>query len=196
MKLSTMKSSTEYSAKLGPSDEQFVVLLAALARRRVRQRRSVAHGDQIVAADEHVCFAELDLGRDDLRGVQRDEQRIVVQLDLRPLMRVVRVLDGKVVQAEFLLQFVQQGFVGLVQADPDECILGPRQSLISSSVMSRSLRPSVRIGDAVDQHRLIGAATVSIIHDSTAGSRHAIRRIMPERRARNAARRRRSRRTD
>src|SRR3546814_1475895 len=39
---------------------------------------------------------------------------------LRPLMRVARVLDGKLVQAEAPLQALQQGIVRLVQADPQE----------------------------------------------------------------------------
>ena len=65
-------------------------------------------------------LAELDLAVHFLRGVQDDEQRIAVDLDLRALVRVVRVLDREVVQAELLLQLLEQRLVGLVQSDPDE----------------------------------------------------------------------------
>src|SRR5688500_15053420 len=49
-----------------------------------------------------------------------DEQRVAVRLDLGPLVRVVRVFDGEVVQAEFFLQLVEDALVGLIQTNPDE----------------------------------------------------------------------------
>ena len=56
----------------------------------------------------------------DLRGLHDDEQRIAVGLDLRALVRVVRILDREFVQTEFLLQLFQQRLVRLEQPDPDE----------------------------------------------------------------------------
>ena len=55
-----------------------------------------------------------------LRRPQHDEQRILVQLELRPLMRVVGVLDREIVQVELLLDLPQQRLARFVQAHPDE----------------------------------------------------------------------------
>ena len=52
--------------------------------------------------------------------LQDDEDVLVVVLDLRSLVRILRVLDGELVQAEQLLQALQLAGLGLVDADPDE----------------------------------------------------------------------------
>ena len=57
---------------------------------------------------------------DHVRRPQHDEQRVLVELELRPLMRVVGVLDGEVVQAELLLHLPQHVLLGLVEPEPDE----------------------------------------------------------------------------
>src|SRR3546814_12697651 len=71
---------------------------------------------------------------------------------LRPLMRVARILDGKLVQAEAPLQALQQGIVRLVQADPQELP-----------------RPSFEVVELVDLE--IGHATPALI--GGAGDHHA-----------------------
>jgi hypothetical protein len=78
------------------------------------------HRHHVALPEEHVGLAELDLAVHFLRRVQRDEQRLAVGLDLRPLVRVVRVLDREIVQAELLLQLHQQLLARLVQPDPEE----------------------------------------------------------------------------
>ena len=60
----------------------------------------------------------------ELEGLQDREQRIAVFLDLGPLMPVARVVDGKLVQAEFLLHHLQLGGLRVLECDPDEAI-GP-----------------------------------------------------------------------
>ena len=80
----------------------------------------MAHGDEIIAAHEDMRFAERDLAADDLRRVRDEEQRIGVDVDLRALVRAVRILDRELVQVEFLAQLFEQRLVRLVQADPDE----------------------------------------------------------------------------
>jgi hypothetical protein len=85
-----------------------------------------------------------------LGGVRDQEQRIAIGLDLRPLVRVLRVLDGEVVQAEFLLQLVQQQVFGFVQADPDEAAILHRQhvaDLVQGDVVATALAV---VGHAVD----------------------------------------------
>ena len=105
--------------------EQVRHRLAALAQADVREQRAVAHRNHVVLADEHVRFAELDVGRRarHLRRAEDDEQRVFVLLDLRPLMRVVGVFDGEIVQVELALHLAEQVFGRLVHADPDEAIL-------------------------------------------------------------------------
>src|SRR3546814_13861589 len=54
--------------------------------------------------------------------LQHDEQRIAVDLNLGPLMDMVRIFHRQFVQAEFVLQGLHQWFVGLQCADPDEAL--------------------------------------------------------------------------
>ena len=58
------------------------------------------HADDEALADEEVRLAEGDAAVDQLRGAGDDEERVAVLLDLRPLVGVLGVLDGEVVQAE------------------------------------------------------------------------------------------------
>ncbi|HEY3766513.1 MAG TPA: hypothetical protein VGL44_15235, partial [Gaiellales bacterium] len=52
--------------------------------------------------------------------LQDDEQRLVVDLELRPLVGRDRVLDGEVVQRELLPDGLELLAGRLVQPDPDE----------------------------------------------------------------------------
>ena len=65
-------------------------------------------------------LAELAVAIDLLRGVKDDEQGIAVELDLRPLVRVLCVFDRKGVEVEFLLHLLEQRLVGLMHPDPNE----------------------------------------------------------------------------
>ena len=109
------------------------------------------HRDDVVLADEDVRLAELDVRRRaaQLRGAQHDEQRVVVLLELRPLVGVVRVLDGEVVQVELALHLAQQLLGRLVQADPDEAP-GPGQHLVDVGDLDVADARAVLVGRAVD----------------------------------------------
>jgi hypothetical protein len=89
-----------------------------------------------------VRLAERDLAGDGLRGMHDDEQRIAVDLDLRALVRALRILDREFVQAEFLLQLFQQLLGGSRRPTQTHSSGVSRTSLISSTVMSRRRRPS------------------------------------------------------
>ncbi len=76
-----------------------------------------------------------------LERVQHDEQRIVVFLDLRPLVALVRVLDRERMEAELLGHLVDLVLRRLEQRDPDEAV-GPRHVLADvGHRMSPSLLP-------------------------------------------------------
>ena len=77
---------------------------------------AVAHRDDVAAAQEHVDLAELDalLVLEVARAAQRDEPVLVVLLDLRPLMRLARVLDGQLVQRELAARRSSSPGVGSV----------------------------------------------------------------------------------
>ncbi|GGT21971.1 hypothetical protein GCM10010254_48210 [Streptomyces chromofuscus] len=84
----------------------------------------MADRDHEVGADEDVQLAEVDLlwcvevaGRP-----QDDEEGLAVAFQLRPLVRLHRVLDGQRVQAELLgqgEQFARRGAGQPIQAMPD-----------------------------------------------------------------------------
>jgi hypothetical protein len=80
----------------------------------------VPHRDKKVPADKQVRLAKDDVAVFHLRGVQHDEEHIAVHLQLGPLVRVARVFNGEIVQAEFLLHAVEHRVVGLMQTEPDK----------------------------------------------------------------------------
>ena len=57
--------------------------------------------------------------RRQLRRARHDEQRVAILLDFRPLVGMVGVLDGEIVQVELPLHAAQQRHIRLVQSDPD-----------------------------------------------------------------------------
>ena len=79
----------------------------------------MADGDHVAVPDEQVRLAEGDAPVQHLGRAGDDEQRLAVLLDLGPLVRLERILDGEVMQAELRLDLPQEIEAGLVQADPD-----------------------------------------------------------------------------
>ena len=92
---------------------------------------AVADRDHEVGADEDHDLAGLDdlpgLGHrlvlDVVHRLEDQEQRLVVALQLRPLVGVHRVLDGQFVQSEHVGDGLHLVLVGFVQADPHEGVL-------------------------------------------------------------------------
>ena len=92
---------------------------------------AVADRDHEIGTDEDHDLAGLDdfAGEGDgyvfdvVHGLEHQEQRLVVALQLGPLMRVHGVLDGQLVQAEHVGHGLHLVLVGFVQADPDERFL-------------------------------------------------------------------------
>ena len=84
----------------------------------------MSHGDEIVLAEEDVRLAELQMTgrRNQVRRSQHHEHGVLVEFELRPLMRVVGVLDREVVQTELLLHGAQDVLLRLVESEPDELI--------------------------------------------------------------------------
>jgi hypothetical protein len=120
----------------------------------VRHQRSVADSDDVVGAEEHVRLAEVEvLPVGHLRRTQHDEERVFVLLDFRPLMRLVGVFDGQVVQAELLLDAAEQCLVRLVEAEPDEAIVLLQHVLDAFDRHFLDAQPS-RVGGAGDHTAL------------------------------------------
>ena len=96
---------------------------------------------------------------DDLRGARHDEQAVAILLDLRPLMRVVGVLDGEIVQIELALHAGQQIVMsGSMQADPDDMarLAAPVAGFLDGDVGDT---PAIDIGagrdDAFGSHGIV-----------------------------------------
>jgi hypothetical protein len=71
-----------------------------------------------------VRLPELQMTRraEKLRCAQHDKEAIIILLQLRPLVRIVGILNGQVVEAKFFLNLAQQLLVRLVQANPDKSV--------------------------------------------------------------------------
>jgi hypothetical protein len=90
----------------------------------VQPRLAVANGHDEPVPDEDLDLAELDLVALLLvrRRLQHNEQRIAVDLDLRSLMRLDRVLDRQLVEAELAPHGVELLRRRRMEADPGEDI--------------------------------------------------------------------------
>ena len=108
---------------LGGSDGQaFGVGLELVADAREIAALTVADGDHVVDADEDQHLTELEhlFVVDVAKGLHHDEQRVVVALELRALMRVNSVLDRQRVQRVDLGDVLQLELARLGHADPRE----------------------------------------------------------------------------
>ncbi len=115
---------------------------------------AVAHGDDEAGAEEDQHLAVLDglVGLDPAGGLQDDEQRVAVDLELRPLVRDDRILDGQVVQLELAPDGVELLLGRLVHPDPDEGVVGPARLPGVSDLERARLPAALLIDGAVDDH--------------------------------------------
>ena len=92
-----------------------------------RARLAVADRDHERAADEDVDLAGLDdlVGVDVAGRLEDHEQRVVVDLELRALVRLDRVLDRQLVKAELPAHRVELLGLGLEQPEPHERAVTP-----------------------------------------------------------------------
>ena len=92
--------------------------------------------DDVALADEEMRLAEGNAAAHELRGARDDEQRVAILFELRPLVRMLGVLDGEVVQVELALHPVQELAARLPQADPDDMtvLLRPGARLVDRDV--------------------------------------------------------------
>jgi hypothetical protein len=127
----------------------------------------MAHRHHVARPHEDVRLAALHrIGRRvHLRRAQDDEEAVAVALDLGPLVRTVGVLDGQVVQAELLLDALEQLLAGLAEADPDKGVRLPQHlaHLVDHHVAHS---PAPGVGHAVDNlacHRISSFALRELI---------------------------------
>jgi hypothetical protein len=133
---------------------QEVGTLLQLQAHVVQLGLSVANRDEEAVADEEEDLAEVDrlvlcapAGR-----LEHEEERIAVDLELRPLMRLDRVLDGELVQVELAPDRVELVLRGLEQAEPGEGPVAPAGLI---SILERQLSGSAAtlfIDRAIDEH--------------------------------------------
>jgi hypothetical protein len=85
----------------------------------------------------------------ELDRAQDHEKRILVALELGPLMAVQRVLDRQIVESELILNGAQQPFRRLDQPDPDEG-LRPPQRVLDVAEIDLAQPGAAFVSDAVD----------------------------------------------
>src|SRR5690606_20425365 len=134
--------------------QQLRLVLQPPAHGRERGALPVPHGHH-----EPVAEKDHDLPRGDrvaLRLVgdrfQHDEQRVVVDLQLGPLMGLEGVLHGQRVQPELARDQVELVRIRLVQPDPDEAARRPRLVQRVGEVPGRLRPPPLAIHRTVDDH--------------------------------------------
>jgi hypothetical protein len=115
----------------------------------------VAHGDDEAGSDEDRDLADFDhlFGVDVASGLEDDVDRLAVLLNLRPLMRPHRVLDGQLVQPELGGDRLELRRVWFDHAEPDEGARFLRRLAGSLQRETALASLSVLVGCAVDDHR-------------------------------------------
>ena len=125
---------------------------------------AVADDDDEAVTDEHVDLAHLDLlGLVDVAGgLEHDEHRLVVDLELGTLVGVQRVLDGELVELELAPDGVEL-FVGrLVETEPDEGVLALAGcGHVGEGELTGLALPSL-VQRAIDDHRGVVAPATTL----------------------------------
>ncbi len=133
-----MRSHTAYTTADGPWVS--TAAFASRSRRALWSSEPAPCRTEITksVADEHVDLTGLDgvVGVDVPERLQGEEQRVLVALELRPLVGGEGVLDGERVQAELLLDGGELLLARLVQADPDE-VAGLGRELADPAELAR-----------------------------------------------------------
>jgi hypothetical protein len=158
----------------GAEAEQVGAALDALADVAEGAGRLVADRDHELGAEEQHDLAELDglVGLDVAGRLEDHEQGVVVDLQLGSLVGVDGVLDGQLVQVELAPHRRELGRVGLVQADPDEGVVGTGG--LVGLVQGELARPppAVLVDGAVDDHGRCGVPEPAPGPAAAATTRH------------------------
>ena len=131
----------------------------------------MAHGDDEVGADEQLDLSELDhlLGLGVARRLEHDEQHVVVDLELGPLVRRDRVLDRELVEQELAPHGAELVLGRLVEPDPGEGVLGPARVGMRRRADTPGAPQAFLVHRAVDDHdRGIIAPTAAAGRSSSA----------------------------
>jgi hypothetical protein len=140
----------------GPALEEIRPLLRSHSH-AVQPSFAVPHGDDEAVADEDEDLAELDrpVALAVARRLEDDEQRVVERLELRPLVRLDRVLDGELVEREVALHRIELLDGRLVETEPDERVpLTARLGRVHDRQLAGA--PAALLVDgAVDDHRAL-----------------------------------------
>ena len=78
-------------------------------------------------ADDQVGLAILDFPAGQLGSPQHDEQRVVVDIELGPLVCLICVLDHQLMKAELGFEDAEQRLIRLVQTEPDDAAIAAGQ---------------------------------------------------------------------
>ena len=102
--------------------KEFCPRLHVRAGRRQRESLAVPNGDHEVGSEEDIDLAGLDgiLSIDVPQGLDGQEQRVLIELELGSLMGGDRVLHRQRVESEGVGDALEFLLAGFVQADPDE----------------------------------------------------------------------------
>ena len=143
-----------------------------LARTSVSRDGALCDVQHGVRCHEDLDLAELDLFDvgEVLGGLQHEEQRVAVALQLRALVRIERVLDDEVVQVDVQADLLELGLRRLEQAGPAERVVTAALAPVGGVEPTR-LANTVHVQRAVDDHPQI----VSQLSDGGLGSSRAAR---------------------
>ena len=141
----------------GADREQLRVPLQLLAHVAEAAGVSVADGDQEVRAEEEHHLADVDelVGADVAGRLDDEEERVAVDLELRPLVRADGVLDGQLVQVELASNRVELLCGRLDEPDPGEAAGGGGLRADAGDLPVALEAVPLAVDGAVDDHARI-----------------------------------------
>ena len=119
----------------------------------MQRRLAVPDGDHEAGPDEDEDLAELDVvALGEPGALENDEERIAVDLELRPLVGIDGVLDGQLVEIELALCRLELGHGRVQEADPGERpVFTDRLVGVLDGQIARKAVP-VLVDSAIDDH--------------------------------------------
>src|SRR5437773_5538508 len=81
------------------------------------------HRNNIICSDKKMCFSKFNMLPVYLRRAKNNKNCITIHFNLWPLMGIMCIFNGKIMQAEFKLNLLQNLFRWLMQADPNKLVI-------------------------------------------------------------------------
>jgi hypothetical protein len=131
--------------------QQLRFLLTSVAHVGKSALRSAAHRQDIVFTDEDLYLTDVEIAVGRLNHLKNHEKGFAVLFDLGPLMAVLCIFDGQLMQAKLFSHRFELRRLRIRESDPDKAVglVDKEMNLVNRNI---SKLAAILIGDTVDEH--------------------------------------------